>query len=92
MSVKHKPSDTRLKVKKTKQPQGHKAATGQKSDVRMKPQAQHQDRGIGSSFAMAVASVLEESKSMKGSNPNGFLGVATETIDIKEHAYNLAKD
>ncbi len=70
----------------TKKVQGHKAATGQKSDVRMKPKAQHQDRGIGSSFAMAVANVLEESKQLKGSQ-NGFLGVASETLDIKDQAH-----
>jgi hypothetical protein len=86
-----KVSDTRMKASKRKQPQGQKAATGQESDERMKPQAQHQDRGMGSSFAMAVANALEESKAMKGSQSN-FLGVPSQTIDIKEHAYNLAKD
>lgn len=81
----------KTKVKNGQASQGHKAATGQKSDERMRPKAQHQDRGIGSSFAVAVANALEESKTMKGSQ-TAFLGVPAQTIDIKEHAYNLAKD
>lgn len=77
-------------AKKTKLTQGHKAPTGQKSDKRMKPQAEHQDRGIGSSFAMAVAVVLEESKQLKGSQGN-FLGVQSESLDIKDQSHSLGK-
>jgi hypothetical protein len=77
-------------AKKSKKVQGHKAPTGQESDVRMKPKAEHQDRGIGSSFAMAVSNVLEESKQLKGSQ-SSFLGVASETLDIKDQSHSLGK-
>lgn len=71
---------------KSKKRQGKNPPTGQKSDERMKPKAQHQDRGIGSSFADAVAVALEESKQLKGSQ-SAFLGVPSVTIDIKDLHY-----
>ncbi len=77
-------------TKKSKKVQGHKAPTGQMSDERMKPKAEHQDRGIGSSFAMAVQNVLEESRQLKGSQ-NNFLGVQSETLDIKDQSHSLGK-
>ena len=90
MAVQTKTKDTRLKVKKAKPKIEETAKTGQDSDDRMKPMAQHQDRGIGSAFAYATAQLLKEAPDLKGSQ-NAFLGVPSETLDPTIYAHSLIK-
>lgn len=77
-------------AKSKKASQGSTPATGQESSKNQKNQAQHQDRGIGSSFATAVKAVMTDAQNMKGSK-TGFLGVESEVIDPKQFAHSLNK-
>lgn len=91
MAVQNKPKTTRTVVSKKKQPEGKTAQTGEESDrrVQVAPDSS-KDRGIGSSFAMAVGEMLTEAKEMKGSQ-SSFLGKPSETIDPKLYAQSLLK-
>lgn len=86
----NKTNDTRLKVKKSKPKVEKTPRTGEDSDDRKKPLAEHQDRGIGSAFAYAVGELKAQAKEMRGSQ-NAFLGVPSETIDPAEYAHSLIK-
>ena len=87
MAVMDKVKDTRLKVKKAKPKQLETVQTGELSDV----SPNGTDRGIGSSYAMAVGNILEEAKMLRKGSQSGFLGKEKETIDVKEVAKNSNK-
>jgi hypothetical protein len=42
------------------------------------------ERGLGSSYAMAVSRLMDQASSLSGSK-NGFLGVEKVTLDPVEH-------
>lgn len=84
MAVDRKIKDTRIMRRKGKQAAGEPASTGQLSDDRKRPDPRSADRGIGSSYAMAVGNVLEQSAEMKKGSQSGFLGESSETMDIKQ--------
>ena len=91
MAVQSKPKTTRTVASKKKQPEGKTPQTGEESDRRVQVAPNSGlDRGIGSSFAMAVGEILQEAKTMRGSK-QGFLGTEKETIDIKEYNQSLNK-
>ena len=90
MAVQTKTSDTRLKTKKTdKSKQGEPAKTGEMSDDRKIPSSRTSDRGIGSSYAMAVANILEDAKTMKSDAKKSFLGQESKVIDPKQFSQSL---
>lgn len=91
MAVSTKEKDTRLKVKKAKPGQLETVDTGEKADQRKYPDAQMKDRGIGSSFAMALGNILEDAKEFKKAAKAGFLGKPSEVIDPKEYSQSLTK-
>jgi len=89
MAVQSKPKTTRSVASRKKQDEGKAPQTGEESDrrVQVAPDSS-KDRGIGSSFAMAVGEMLVAAKEMKGSQSN-FLGKPSEVIDPKQYAQSL---
>ncbi len=69
--------------KKPKKQASSSVGEDQLSDNMKKPEPQREDRGIGSSFATAVANAIVEGKAQKGSQ-NAFLGVEAIILDPKE--------
>ena len=91
MAVQSKPKTTRRVASKKKQPEGKTPQTGEESDRRVQVAPDSGlDRGIGSSFAMAVGELLQDAKKMRGSQV-GFLGQEKEVIDIKQYNQTLKK-
>ena len=91
MAVQSKPKTTRTVVGKKKQPEGKTPQTGEESDRRVQVAPNSGlDRGIGSSFAMAVGELIQDAKKMRGSQ-TGFLGQEKEVIDIKDYNQTLKK-
>lgn len=63
------------------------ASMGSDNTMRM---PQMLERGLGTSFAMAVSRAMDGVASLSGSK-NGFLGVEKTTIDPTEYAHSLLK-
>lgn len=79
--------------KKSNKVQGSKVSGAYKAeDMKIKSPTET-DRGIGSSFAMAVSRIMDMAASVAGSK-NGFLGKEKVTVDVKEHTHSsiLPKD
>jgi len=89
MAKSNKKSDLKHKGISHKQ-QGEVAKERGLSDSRMLPLGRL-TRGIGSSYAHAVAGLLDSAKSEKGSDKDSFLGEKKITIDPKEYAHSLNK-
>jgi hypothetical protein len=80
-------------AKKSNKIQGSKVKGAYKASDDKIPTSQLEDRGIGSSFAMAVSRIMDAAASMAGSK-NGFLGKEKVTVDSQENTHSsiLPKD
>ena len=76
------------KGKESNKTQGSKADPKSKSDKGMRPDPRTLERGAGSEYANAVATVLDESRNLKGSS-SSFLGEDKKIIDPKQFAHSL---
>ena len=74
----------------SKKVQGEQADPKSLSDARQEHMPRSISRGIGSSYADAVRTILDSARSMKGSQTD-FLGVPKQTIDPKQFAHDLKK-
>lgn len=75
-----------MKVKgKSKKKQGHQASVEEASSTNQMPEPRSYHRGLGSSYAFAVNTLMNQADEVSGSK-NGFLGVEKHTIDPNEHA------
>ena len=79
--------------KKSNKIQGDKVKGAYKASDNKMSSPVEADRGIGSSFAMAVSRIMDAAASVAGSK-NGFLGKEKVTVDSKEnmHSSILPKD
>jgi 5-methylcytosine-specific restriction endonuclease McrBC regulatory subunit McrC len=73
--------------KKSNKIQGDKAKGAYKASTNKMPEAVLEDRGIGSSFAMAVSKIMDAAASVAGSK-NGFLGREKVTVDSQENTHS----
>jgi hypothetical protein len=92
--MKGKKPNTRSELKNkgiSQQQQGEAARSRGGSDARMVPMPRSMERGIGSSFAYAVASVMDQAKHAKGSDRDSWLGEKKMDVDPKEFAHSLLK-
>lgn len=83
-----KTGDTRTKTQKQDKSQGEPARTNSASDARVRRPPRTMNRGIGSSYAYAVRNVMEEAKTMKGSDA-AWLGQEKKILDPKEYSHSL---
>lgn len=72
------------KGKVSQKSQGKPVSGASRSSRNEQPMPRTQERGLGTSYAMAVNSLIDQAKQMSGSK-NGFLGVEKVTIDPVEH-------
>lgn len=85
----------RIKTKggKSKKHQGEAASPEELSSTNIMPEPRTFRRGIGSAYAYAVDTILEQAKKISGSR-NGFLGVDKVELDANEYGQHslLPKD
>lgn len=72
------------KGKVSQKSQGKQVSGASASSVNQQPTPRTEQRGLGSSFVMAVNSLIDQAKQMSGSK-NGFLGVEKLSLDAAEH-------
>ena len=73
--------------KKSNKKQGDQASGASLSDSRQVRDPRTMERGIGSSFATAVARIMDMAPEIAGSK-NGFLGVEKQVLDPKENMHS----
>jgi len=70
--------------------QGDQAKPKSASDARQQHMPRTLNRGAGSEFADAVRSIMEDAKSLRGSQTD-FLGVPKKTLDPKDYSHSFKK-
>ena len=75
------------KIKKSNKDQGKQANPESLASTNQIPDPKMLSRGIGSSFAMAVANLMDKADSLAGSK-NGFLGIEKAILDPKENTHS----
>jgi hypothetical protein len=71
-------------AKETKKQQGKSVSGASLSAKNQMKFPEMLERGLGSSYAMAVSRLMDQASSLSGSK-NGFLGVEKVTLDPVEH-------
>jgi len=78
-------------AKKSNKKAGKSVDGNSLSDTKTAPWPTQSGRGIGSSYAMAVASAMNKAKGEKGSDKSSYLGKAKQSIDYKQDKPMLFK-